>query len=150
VRTDSKLGRREVKSKLQQTVFSANTINNTFKEAKGQLPKNETGIILLRTPEDWVPHEDGVAKLQAIIDAVNNWFNTEKTKRISSIVVFDSRTDVDDSLVYTNCYYKEYKNPHCPDRSGLPRYFTSEEGHTILPSNWTRIPELIAAWEPRR
>jgi hypothetical protein len=150
VRSDTKLGRCEVKSKLQKTEFSINTIKNTFKEAKSQLPKNETGIILLRTPEDWVPLENGIVKLQAIIDAVNDWFKTAKTRRISSIVVFDSRTDVDDSLVYTNCYYKEYKNPHCHDSSGLPEYFTDEHGYTFMPSNWTRIPELVAVWEPRR
>jgi hypothetical protein len=150
VRTDSKLGRCEVKSKLQKTEFSANTLKNTFKEAKSQLPKNETGIILIRTPEDWVPLENGVAKLQAIIDSINDWFKTEKTERISSVVMFDSRTDVHDEVVYTHCFYKEFKNPCCSDSSGLPEYLLREQGWTVRPRNWTRIPELVAAWEPRR
>jgi hypothetical protein len=149
VRTDSKLGRCEVKCKFQETQFSINTIMNTLKEAKRQLPKGETGIILLRTPEDWVPFDNGVAKLQAIVDAVNEWFTTERTTRISSIVVFDSRTDVSNSFVYTTCYYKEYRNPHCPDGSGLPPYFIGERGYRVMPSNWTSIPELVKAWEPR-
>jgi hypothetical protein len=153
VRTDSKLGRCEVKSKLQATDFTPNTIKNTLKEAKSQLPKNETGIILLRTPEDWVPFQDGqdgVEKLRAIESAITEWFATEKTRRISSVVTFDSRTDVVDAVIYANCYFKEFKNPHCPDLSGLPEYVMNAQGHRVSPRNWTTIPELVAAWEPRR
>jgi hypothetical protein len=150
VRTDSRMGRCEVKCKLQQTEFSVNTVMNSLKEAKKQLPKDEGGIILFRSPEDWVPFQDGVSKLQAIIDAVNNWFQAEKTTRVRSVVLFDSRTDVDESFVRTNCYYKEYKNPYCADSSGLPGYLSNAPAHTTIPSNWTRIPELVEAWEPRR
>jgi hypothetical protein len=149
-RTDSKLGRCEVKCKLQETAFSDNTLGHTCKAAKKQLPKNETGIILLRTPEDWVPFDDGVGKLQAVIDSINRWFASEKTTRISSIVMFDSRTDVIDSKVYTHCYYKEFRNPYCADSSGLPGFLTSDKPFTVMPQNWTRIPELVKSWEPRR
>lgn len=149
VRTDSKLGRCEVKSKLEVTEFSVNTIKNTCKEAKRQLPKEESGIILLRTPEDWVPFEDGVESLQAIIDAINGWFATEKTKRVSSVILFDSRTDLVDSQVYTHSSYKEFKNPHCSDVSGLPVCLSGDVGYTLNPRNWTRIRDLVEAWQPR-
>jgi hypothetical protein len=148
-RIDGKPGRCEVKCKLQETGFSASTIRSTLKSAKSQLPKNETGIILLRTPEEWVPFENGVANLQAIIDTVKDWFTTEKTQRVSSIVTFDSRTDVVDSTVYTGCYYKEFRNPYCSDLSGLPDYFIRDEGSVVMPRNWTTIPDLVKSWEPR-
>jgi hypothetical protein len=149
-RIDGLTGRCEVKSKLQKTTFSDSTIKNSFKQAKKQLPQDGTGIVLLRTPEDWVPLENGVAKLQAIINAVKDWLETEKTKRISSVVVFDSRTDVIDSIVHTDCYYKEFKNPYCADGTGLPQNLLSEQMRADLSANWTRIPELVAAWEPRK
>lgn len=146
VRTDGKPGRCEVKSKVQDAVLSANTISNTLKEAKSQLPKGETGIILLRIPEEWVPWKDGVVRLEQVANAVTGWFAKEKTKRVSSVVVFDSRTDVVDSLVLNNCYYKEFSNPYCEDRSGLPDLPLGEQGYVLKSRNWFSIPQLVQKW----
>jgi len=145
-RTNGKLGRCEVKSKVQDAVLSENTIRNTLKEAKSQLPKGETGIILLRIPEDWVPWKDGAINLEQIANAVTNWFAKEKTKRVSSVVVFDSRTDVLDSRVLNNCYYREFTNPFCSDCSGLPNMSLAEQGCAQKVRNWVSIPQLVQEW----
>jgi hypothetical protein len=147
VRTDGRLGRCEVKSKLQGTEFSANTIKNSLKEAKKQLPRGETGIVLLRIPEVWVPwNDDGVTKLQAVIKAVEEWFAEEKTTRVSSVVVLDSRTDLFGTMMYQAWYFKEYQNPHCADKSGLPNMPTNELGHLVPFGDWVRIPDLVRQW----
>jgi hypothetical protein len=146
VRTDGKPGRCEVKSKAQDAVLSANTISNTLKEAKSQLPKSETGIILLRIPEEWVPWNDGEVRLEQVANAVTGWFAREKTRRVSSVVVFDSRTDVVDSQVLRNCYYQEFKNPFCDDASGLPGVRPDEQGYVLESRNWVSIPQLLRQW----
>jgi len=147
VRTDGKLGRCEIKSKLQGTQFSANTIKNSLTAAKKQLPKGETSIVLLRIPEVWVLWNDvGVAKLQAVIKAVEDWFSKEKTTRISSVVVLDSRTDFFGTMMYPAWYFKEYLNPHCKDKSGLPNMPTNELGHLVPLGNWVKIPDLVWQW----
>jgi hypothetical protein len=141
VRTDGKLSRCEVKSKLQGTEFSEKTIRDTLKAAKSQLPKGETGILLLRVPEEWVPFNNGVAKLQAIIDAIGEWIKSEKTTRVSSILYVDSRIDVVDSIVYPHIAYKEYKNPFCDDVSGLPAL-----DYEATRRNWLSISDLVQQW----
>lgn len=147
VRTDGKLGRCEVESKLQETEFSANSIKNSLKHAKKQLPKGETGIVLLRIPEVWVPWtDDGVTKLQAVIKAVEEWFAEEKTKRVSSVVILDSRTDVFGPMMYQAWYFQEYINPSCTDKSGLPRMPKNELGHLVPSGYWVKIPKLVSQW----
>jgi hypothetical protein len=149
VRTDGKLGRCEVKSKLQGTELSAGTIKNTLKDAKSQLPRGETGVVLLRIPEEWVPWaplEVGVSRLRAVINAVEDWFTKEKTTRISSVVVLSSRTDMDDKWVYPAWYFQEYRNPSCEVASGLPKMPTNERGHCLPIGNWEKITNLVRQW----
>lgn len=150
VRTDGKLGRCEVKSKEHDTGFTSKTIFNSLKQARKQLPKGETGIILLRTPEDWVTNDDAaVGQVVAIRDAINAFFEKEKTERVSSVVVFDSRSDVIEGNVYPYCYTWEVTNPHCNDVSGLPISAVSYQGQEQeeLPDNWVQICELVAQWD---
>lgn len=147
VRTDGRLGRCEIKSKLQGTQFSANTIKNSLKDAKKQLPKEQSGIVLLRIPEMWVPwNDDGVTKLHDVIKAVEDWFAEEKTTRISSVVILDSRTDMFGTVLYQAWYFKEYVNPHCKDKSGLPHMPTNEHGHLVPLGDWVKIPDLVRQW----
>jgi hypothetical protein len=147
VRLDGKLGRCEVESKLQETDFSANSIKNSLKHAKKQLPKGETGIVLLRIPEVWVPwNNEGVTKLQAVINAVEAWFAEERTTRISSVVIFDSRTDMFGTMMHPAWYFKEFENPYCTDKSGLPNMPKNELGRLMPSGNWVRIPDLVRQW----
>jgi len=147
VRTDGRLGRCEIKSKLQGTPFSASTIKNSLKTAKKQLPRGETGFVLLRIPEVWVPwNEFGVAKLQAVIECVEDWFVEEKSTRVSSVVVIDSRTDVFGTMMNQAWYFKEYPNPYCTDKSGLPSMPSNELGHLVPLGSWVKIPDLVRRW----
>jgi hypothetical protein len=144
VRTDGKLGRCEVKCKEQDGQLSANTIGNTLTKAKKQLPTGESGIILLRIPEEWIPWRTGLVNLEEVAKSVKTWFESCKTTRVSSVVVFDSRTDVEDGRVLNDCYYQEFKNKWCNDVSGLPEMPPENQPCVVASRNWSKLPELLS------
>jgi len=118
---DSRLGRCEVKCKLQSNDFTVNGIRNILKAAKDQLPKGDgTGIVLLRIPEEWWDPWAKPAGLTAVSSAVEEFFAKEKTTRISSVLVLQHRTDIREGHMAQFLLCKEHPNPHCSIKSGLP------------------------------
>jgi hypothetical protein len=149
VRTDGKFGRCEVKSKLPATELSNATLWETLKSAKSQLPKGQTGVVLLRIPEEWIPWSPldvGVARLRTIEEAIRNWFEKQKTTRISSVILLASESQVQNECVSQVWHFKDYPNINCKDISGLPKLPKNEYGHCLPPGNWIKIPELIRKW----
>jgi hypothetical protein len=139
--TDGRLGRCEVKCKLQAGDLTANGIKNTLKDAKDQLPKGVgTGIVMVRIPEEW--HEDGDAALDELSGFVDGFFESEKTKRISSVVLIQYRTvRLPDQLMAQTMQYADRVNLRCPIRSGLPPIMTPGV-HAMR--NWKSLTPLVS------
>lgn len=145
-RTDGTSGRCEIEAKLQTTEFSSNTIHNSLKHGKDQLPKGESGIVFLRTPEEWLTDQDELARLQAILTAVDEWFAKEKTSRVSSVVLGMSRTEFIGSNMRTLWVFRDCPNPHSRFSSGLPIECVNEYGHAVKLGSWTTMDELVKEW----
>lgn len=61
----------EMKCKVKGTLLSENTILNSLKGAKRQLPSDTQNIIFVKLPEDWI-RQEGVSEV--IDGALNNFF----------------------------------------------------------------------------
>jgi hypothetical protein len=146
VRLDGQTGRCEVKTKLQGTKLSEETIKNTLTEAKKQLPKGKTSIVLLRIPEVWMAYANFEAELLTVRKAVSDWLRKEKTSRISSVFIVECRTDVIHNQVHNYWYPIECKNPFCKDVTGLPEVVTYVRHSTIPVDNWIRLPSIVDKW----
>jgi hypothetical protein len=135
-RVDGELGRCEAKCKLDQTAFSVNTIKNTLKEAKSQLPRGEGGIILLRVPHSWYS-SNPQARDGEIDLAVSEFFAKEKTKRLASVfVVVSDFIGVDEPTCKHYLMMSEFRNPHCPTDAGL---ILRDPDEMMAAGNWTTL-----------
>jgi hypothetical protein len=121
VTTDGRLGRCEVECKLQSKDLNANGIANSLKHAKGQLPKGTgAGIVMLRIPEEWWTTDAITTSINAVSASVEAFFAKEKTSRLSSVLCVQHRNVIYDGNMQQYLLCKEYENPYCSVRSGLP------------------------------
>lgn len=72
----------EFKCKIEVTHFRENTIKETLKKAKDQLPKDKTGLIFIKIPEVWTTQENVAEKFYGVFF---EFFR--RTTRVNSIVV---------------------------------------------------------------
>jgi hypothetical protein len=120
VTTDGRPGRCEVECKIQSYDLNPKGIKNTLKHAKGQLPKGEAGIIMLRIPEEWWATGEMRPAIEAVSSAIEEFFAKEKTSRLSSVLCVQHRTVNHDGWMSQFLLAREYENPFCSVRSGLP------------------------------
>ncbi len=146
VRLDGKVGHCETKCKLPATGLSKATIANSLKIAKKQLPKGKAGIIALRTPQEWHPSRDWES-WKLLEDGINEFFESEKTTRVSAVVGFTDAISPTDGGFEGFLVVRDYTNRFCPESSGLPPLPKQQRRGD---GTWMSLAAELAAAEPYR
>lgn len=72
----------EVKAKLDETNYGANTLTNSLRKARAQLPERGPGLIVLRIPMHWPWDERFVASVANVVDGF-----LRGTRRVNAVLL---------------------------------------------------------------
>ncbi|GEM_PF-5148912 len=73
----------EVKSKDEDTSYSANSLSNTLNEARRQLPDNQAGLVFVRAQPKWIQDTDFASEVERVL---NDFYRS--TGRVNGVYIF--------------------------------------------------------------
>jgi hypothetical protein len=128
----------DAKCKIEGTAVSYNTIMNTLKDARHQLPDDRPGIAFIKIPFAWMQEpEFDVIALKAAQDFLRN------TRRIVSVKYYVGEFVEEGTMMRHRHLYKEFSNPDT--RFGqnknwdvFQRFELPPEANG-MPAHWQRI-----------
>lgn len=128
----------DAKCKIEGTDFSPDTIENTLKQARKQLPASMPGIIFVKVPPRWISDANSVA---AMIDVAKTFLRG--TQRIVSVKYYSSPISFSDRVLRHDHAYKELSNPltrfgENVDWSIFKKHILPPEMNG-MPAHWQRI-----------
>jgi hypothetical protein len=92
----------DAKCKIEGTDFSANTIENTLKKARKQLPDDVPGIVFVKVPPRWIADEKCIA---ATLEVARSFLRT--TRRVVSVKFYSSPITFSNNVLRHDHAYKE-------------------------------------------
>jgi len=131
----------EMKCKLETTEYSENTLKGVLNSARGQLPKNGCGIILLKIPQTWV---DASYEVAASINHVIGSF-LRNTSRIAEVVWYARNMYYTDDLVVPTLLHNEYLNENSPHVKSLDGGIFSKGFRTAGETRWLHLLGITKA-----
>lgn len=96
----------DAKCKIEGTDFSENTIENTLKKARKQLPGSMPGIVFVKVPPRWIADPQCVT---AMLDVARSFLRG--TRRVVSVKFYSSPISFSDNMLRHDHAYKELSNP---------------------------------------
>lgn len=128
----------EIECKIENRNFSENTIRETLRHAKNQLPKGKSSVIFVKLPEKWSFQEDIQDKLSNVL---NDFFR--QTTRINSVIYFwEEWTYLKTGQAFRAIRFNEKVNPNSKPHIG--RILTNIKFNKPL-ENWLSFNDLIQA-----
>jgi hypothetical protein len=131
----------EVKSKNEDTVLGENTIYNSLREARDQLPPDQPGFIFLKVPQKWYEAPELVATVSKAIASL-------KSQRIVSVVLFSNVLEYgeDDTGVTSLTTHPiiEFESPYHKFGSLSDRWkvFVAHDPRLPNPAGWVNFEQL--------
>lgn len=117
----------EMKTKLEETAPTANSVKDTLKTARDQLPKDQPGVVFLQLPEKWANTKEGRLALD---DGLKLSFGGT-SRRISAVVAHWERWRSLDTAGAL--------------RTHMFKYFPSPKARLPLPS----LEKAVKSWGPQ-
>lgn len=128
----------DAKCKIEGTEFSENTIENTLKKARKQLPDTMPGVIFVKVPPRWIAEPTRVA---AMFSVAQKFFRT--TQRIVSVKFYSSPITFLNNMLRHDHAYKEISNPLTDfgdnKNWSIFRKFDLPPEFNGIPPHWQRI-----------
>lgn len=126
----------EIECKIEDRNFSENTIRETLRHARKQLPKGKSSVIFVKIPEEWTLLETSQEQL---LNVINEFFR--RTTRINSIVYHWEEWDYfPTGEALRAVRFNEIVNPNSIVQLG--RIMRKPEINQTS-SNWIRFNDLI-------
>ena len=128
----------DAKCKIEGTAVSYNTITNTLKDARRQLPEDQPGIAFVKIPNAWMQESDfDATALAAARDFLRN------TRRIVSVKYYVAEITTDGQMMRHRHLYKEISNPNTNFGQNknwdVFRQFQFPPEFHGMPRHWQRI-----------
>jgi hypothetical protein len=128
----------DAKCKIEGTDFSKNTIENTLKKARKQLPDSVPGIVFLKVPPRWIADANSVASM---LEVAKSFLRT--TRRVVSVKFYSSPISLPNNVLRHDHAYKEISNPSTDfgdnmDWSIFKKHILPTEMNG-MPAHWQRI-----------
>lgn len=124
----------EVKHKIESTKISANSLLNTIRSAKQQLPKHEPSIIFLKIPENWI--NDKI--IDQIIPLVFDAFLKRNENILGIMIRWEEHHTIFKNILFTKFYF--YKNDFSKLDAKLKLFISDLNGDI---KNWVSFDEII-------
>jgi len=96
----------DAKCKIESTDFSENSITNTLKKARKQLPDDSPGIVFVKVPPRWIVSSEITA---AMLDVARSFLRG--TRRVVSVKYYSSPITLTKNMLRHDHAYKEISNP---------------------------------------
>ena len=122
----------DAKCKFETTAINPESLRNSMKKARSQLPPDRPGIIFIKVPQRWM--EDPVVA-NSMIEVGREFLET--TGRVVSVKFYVSHLDIGNGVVLHRHAYRELTNPSSrfyPDRN-----WDLFAGYYV-PSSWNGMP----------
>jgi hypothetical protein len=128
----------DAKCKIEGTDFSENTIENTLKKARKQLPDSMPGIVFVKVPPRWIADPNSVADMLQVARSF-----LRGTRRVVSVKFYSSPISFSDNMLRHDHAYKEISNPltdfgNNMDWSIFKKFVLPPELNG-MPAHWQRI-----------
>lgn len=127
----------EIKSKIEATSISKNTIVRSLKKARIQLPDDTLSLIIITIPENWISDES----LDSIIDDSVNEF-MRSTLRVLTVVVCWKEHFKFELGFQTLSKYKVFENNYLKNNV-LKKYKVNQMLANTYSNQWVYISEQI-------
>jgi hypothetical protein len=95
----------EMKAKLEQTEPSQTSVRDTLNRARGQLPRDQPGVVFLKLPETWATSQAGRAAVEEGMRAA-----FDRTHRIAAVIAHWERWQALDSGAVRIVMFKHFSN----------------------------------------
>jgi hypothetical protein len=128
----------DAKCKIESTDFSENTIENTLKKARKQLPDSMPGIAFVKVPPRWIANTKCVATM---LDVARSFLRG--TRRVVSVKYYSSPISFSDNMLRHDHAYKEISNPMTDFGNDMDwsifKKFDLPPEFNGMPPHWQRI-----------
>jgi hypothetical protein len=128
----------DAKCKVESTDFSENTIENTLKKARKQLPDSMPGIVFVKVPPRWIVDATSV---DTMLRVARSFLRT--TRRVVSVKFYSSPIVFSNNVLRHDHAYKEVSNPSTDfgenvDWSVFKKHVLPPEMNG-MPAHWQRL-----------
>ena len=128
----------DAKCKIEGTDFGENTIENTLKKARKQLPDSMPGIVFVKVPPRWIGDPNSVASMLRVARSF-----LRKTRRVVSVKFYSSPITLSNNVLRHDHAYKEVSNPSTDfgddvDWNIFKKHILPPEMNG-MPAHWRRI-----------
>jgi len=128
----------DAKCKIESGEFSAESVKNTLKKGKKQLPENMPGILFVKLPQHWMERTDFAGVMRQVAKDF-----LRQTTRIVSVKYYVSTLDFNGKYMRHRHAYDEINNPankFDPNRDWriFPKIDVPPEWNG-MPPHWQRI-----------
>ena len=122
----------DAKCKFETTAITPDSLRNSMKKARGQLPPDQAGIIFIKVPQRWIESPDTAA---AMIATARDFLAT--TGRVVSVKFYVSHLEIGNGMVAHRHAFRELTN-------GTNR-FDGERNWDLfanydVPASWNGMP----------
>lgn len=133
----------DIKCKYENTDVSEETVTNTLKSARKQLPSGKPGMIFVKVPQEWTFEAGEVVMLpMPMVNATRGFLRN--TTRVVKIIyyTFHLSRNLDGGILNRHAI-REVNNPRNPDDSPW-NYHLFPPAHDGF--NWITFPSLTVRW----
>jgi len=122
----------DAKCKFETTAISPYSLHNSMKKARGQLPADQTGIIFIKVPQQWIEES---ATLKAMVGTARQFFAT--TDRVVSVKFYVSHLKIGNGMVMHRHALRELTNEASRFHAGRNRDLFA---NYYVPPSWNGMP----------
>jgi len=128
----------DAKCKFETTAINADSLRNSMKKARGQLPADRAGIIFIKVPQRWI---EDPGTFEAMVRTAREFLAT--TGRVVSIKFYVSHLEIGNGMVRHRHAFKEITNSASRFHGGrnwdlFTNYYVPPSWNG-MPPKWQRI-----------